>query len=128
MVGVPQYPDDSVYGLAVVLDYLPALQQQQQQQQQQQHVLSTAAAAAAGAAPARVRPAVYLRCSKNVARSGKLQPAMWAHEEGEKRAREWQVLVNGQPYPARQGKNGVRLHAGDVVTVQGLHFKLQVLH
>jgi hypothetical protein len=110
-----------VYGLAVVLDYLPALQQQQQQQQQQR-VPGTAV----GAAAARARPAVYLRCSKNVAQSGKLQPAMRAHEEGEKRAREWQVLVNGRPYPTRQGKNGMRLHVGDVITVQGLHLKLQL--
>jgi hypothetical protein len=126
MIGVPLYPDDSVYGLAVVLDYLPALQQQQQQQQQQR-VPGTAAVAAGGAAQARVRPAVYLRCSKNVSQSGKLQPAMWAHDDDEaKRAREWQVLVNGRPYPIRQGKNGMPLHVGDVVTVQGLHFKLQL--
>lgn len=128
MIAVSQCPDETVYGLGLVVDYVPALQQQQQQAGLQGPPHSRAAAeGSSGALAVRARPAVYLRCSKAVAQSGALQPSMHARGEGDKRAgNEWQVLVNGEPYPSRQGKKGVLLCEGDVITVQGLHFQLQL--
>jgi hypothetical protein len=128
MIGVSQCPDETVYGLSLVVDYLPALQQQRQQASTQAQANSSAAAEGGSGAPAvsRARPAVYLRCSKAVAQSGALQPSMHARGEDKRAGNEWQVLVNGEPYPARQGKKGVLLCVGDVITVQGLNFQLQL--
>jgi hypothetical protein len=163
IIGVPLCPDDSVYGLAVVLDFLPALQQRQQQLStlvQQSVVLqatASGAAAAAGAADAdyalqapaaagmgrrgragagageggssssgsRARPLVYLKCNKSVAKSGRVQPAWQARDDTERRVQDWQVLVNGNVYPAHQGRE-LQLQEGDVITVQGMSLRLQL--
>ncbi|WIA41831.1 hypothetical protein OEZ86_009161 [Tetradesmus obliquus] len=37
---------------------------------------------------------------------------------------DWQVLVNGLPYPVGQSKEGLELQAGDELTVQGVRLKL----
>lgn len=135
MIGVPHYPDDSVYGLAVVVDFLPALEQLQQLISQQGMGQAAGAAAAGqavggeGTVRGKVRPPVYLRCNRFVARDGNRQPAMQMYNTGEKQQRgSWQVLVNGQVYRAGQGSKGVLLHEGDVVTVQGMSFQLQFRH
>jgi hypothetical protein len=168
IIGVPSCPDDSVYGLAVVLDFLPALQQHQQQlstlaqQPASLDASASEAAVAAGAAGAdpvsgapatssvgtrrpanaaagaggksgssgsdgsRARPLVYLKCNKSVARSGRVQPAWQARDDTERRVQDWQVLVNGSVYPAAQGRE-LQLQEGDVITVQGLSLKLQLV-
>jgi hypothetical protein len=132
MIGVPQCPDDVVYGLAVVLDFLPALQQRQAQLALASQLPPALEAAAGGSSSSQggltaagdtQPPGVFLRCNRAVARDGRLQLAR-GNDEGRKG--EWQVLVNGRPYPERQGRNGLQLFAGDVITVQGLRFKLQL--
>lgn len=136
IIGVPCCPDDSVYGLAVVVDHLPALQHRQQQldlarqqagpDQDQQDADAAATPGHAGANSHRVPPQVYLRCSRAVTEH--LQPTMHQAGDSERRSgREWQVLVNGDVYPPRQGRSGVVLQPGDVVTVQGMSFKLQLV-
>jgi hypothetical protein len=132
-------PDEGVFGCCIALEHpLPnasgaagilaaaaaaaeteaddGVQLQQQQQQQQP------------------KPRVWLRCWRPVAQDGVQQPRLSRQQQqqgdGGERERpgrqgwDWQVLVNGVPYPSGQGKEGVLLEAGDELTVQGVRLKL----
>jgi hypothetical protein len=133
-------PDEGVFGCCIALEHpLPLIQRggsgaagmlaaaaaaaesddeddgMQLQQQQQQ------------------RPRVWLRCWRPVAQDGVQQQRQSRQQqqgdggEREKPGRagwDWQVLVNGVPYPSGQGKEGLLLEAGDELTVQGVRLKL----
>jgi hypothetical protein len=133
IIGVPLAADDSVYGLSVVVDHLPTLRQCAAAAGLLGEDAAAAEAAAAATGAARARPGVYLRCNRVVTQSGELQSPSQPPADGSaaesargRSGKEWQVMVNGEAYPARQGRQGVELQPGDVVTVQGLSFKLEL--
>ncbi|KAF6261842.1 hypothetical protein COO60DRAFT_726227 [Scenedesmus sp. NREL 46B-D3] len=82
--------------------------------------------------PHQRRPRVWLRCWRPVAQGGVQQPRQGRQQQGDGGERErpgrlgwdWQVLVNGAPYPSGQGREGLQLEAGDELTVQGVRLKL----
>jgi hypothetical protein len=136
-------PDEGVFGCCIALEH--PLPLQQQQQQKRAGILAAAAAAAADAdeeifdcalqlQQQQQRPRVWLRCWRPVAQDGVQQPRQSRQQqqqgdggEREKLGRhgwDWQVLVNGVPYPAGQPKEGLQLQAGDEITVQGVRLKL----
>jgi hypothetical protein len=117
--------DQAVYGLALVVDHSPHLIRQAT-------IEAAGGHAARGAAdpPHRAAPAVFVRCTRQVLQRNATRQQleqMWQQfQEGDRKQLEWQVLVNGQPYPAGVGRRGVRLESGDVLTVQGMQLRLEL--
>jgi hypothetical protein len=131
-------PDEGVFGCCIALEHpLPT-------GSGAATILAAAAAAAADSEAEdednglqlqqqQPKPRVWLRCWRPVAQDGVQQPRQSRQQQqgdGGDRERpgrlgwDWQVLVNGVPYPSGQGKEGLLLEAGDELTVQGVRLKL----